>query len=107
MKTGRPEFQPTQTMRQWVVIAAAAATAHEEIALGLGISRGTLRRHFAQEFGVVACRRRMDIVCAMYAAATGGSVAAMKAYLARASTVSRRTPREFGAFRTRTRPRPG
>lgn len=55
---------------------------HEEIALGMGMSRVTLSKHFAAELSIGATSRRLDILQSMYAAARRGNVAAQRAYMA-------------------------
>lgn len=55
---------------------------HEEIAIALGISTPTLRKHFEVELSVVALQRRLEALTAMHKAALKGNVAAQKAYLA-------------------------
>ena len=75
------EFEPTAKQRREVAIAAGAGTSHEEMALGLGISRPTLEKHFAYELTTGAYRKRQDALNAMFKAAKKGNVAAQKAYL--------------------------
>jgi hypothetical protein len=53
---------------------------HEEIALGLGISRNTLEKHFARELSVGAYARKLETLDALHRAAKKGNVAAIKAY---------------------------
>lgn len=56
---------------------------HEEIALALGISRPTLRKHYQHELSIGASQCRQAVLQAMFKAATGkGSTAAAKVYLA-------------------------
>jgi hypothetical protein len=55
---------------------------HEEIAIGLGISRPTLEKHFAHELSQGAYAKRLEVFDAMHAAAVKGNVAAQKAYIA-------------------------
>lgn len=56
---------------------------HEEIALGIGIDRKTLAKHFEWELSTGAHQRRLEVIEAMHRAATDGkNVAAQKAYLA-------------------------
>lgn len=54
---------------------------HEEIALGLGISRKTLEKHFEHELSVGAYAKRLEVLDAMQRTARRGNVAAQKAYL--------------------------
>lgn len=84
-KRGRPEYKPTGAVRLKVSIAAGGGMPHEEIAIGLGISRNTLEKHFQHELSVGANERRLEVLEAMHKAATKrgkGNVAAQKAYLA-------------------------
>jgi hypothetical protein len=78
----RPSFQPTAATLERVATAAGAGMSHEEIALGLGVTRKTLAKHFRRELSMGACRKRIEIIDAMYRAAMRGNVAAQKAYLA-------------------------
>jgi len=54
----------------------------EQIAIGLGIDRKTLEKHFEAELSTVAYQRRLEVLDAMHEAAMKGNVAAQKAYLA-------------------------
>lgn len=81
-KSGRPAFKPTQVMRRKVAIAAGAGMPHEDIALGLGICRNTLEKHFQRELSEGAYSRRLEVLDAMHRAAVKGNVAAQKAYVA-------------------------
>lgn len=80
-KRGRPEYAPTKAQRDRVAIAAGGGMAHEEIALGLGISRTTLLKHFRLELSVGAYEKRLEVLQAMFKSAKGGNVAAQKAYV--------------------------
>jgi hypothetical protein len=55
---------------------------HEEIAMGLGIARNTLDKHFSEELSGGACKRRLEVLGAMFAAAKKGNVSAQRAYMA-------------------------
>lgn len=55
---------------------------HEEIALGLGIARNTLGKHFARELSTGAYEKRLEVLDAMHRCAKKGNVAAQKAYVA-------------------------
>lgn len=80
-KGGRPEWKPTQAEREQVEISAGGGMRHEEIALALGVSTPTLRKHLAQELAAGANKRRMDVVDAVYRAGLKGNAAAARAYL--------------------------
>ncbi len=88
---GRPSYKPTATVRRQVSIAAGAGMPHEHIALALGITTPTLRKHFERELSVVAYQRRMEALQGLHAAAKRGNVSAAKAYTA--------TPPEFEPLR--------
>ena len=79
----RPAFKPTPTQRRTVAIAAGyGALSHEEIAIGLGVSRSTLERHFQSELSIGAYACRIHILTAMFRAAMKGSASAQQAFLA-------------------------
>lgn len=78
----RPAFKPTPALRRRVSIAAAAGMSHQEIAIGLGIAKMTLEKHFVADLSIGANARRLEIVEALHKSAKGGSVAAAKAFLA-------------------------
>ena len=78
----RPPFEPTDDLKERVAIAAGAGMSHEQIALGLGISRPTLEKHFEVELSTGAYAKRLEVLAAMHGAAMKGNVAAQKAYLA-------------------------
>jgi hypothetical protein len=77
----RPPFKPTAAMKQTVAVAAGGGMSHEEIAIGLGISRPTLEKHFAFELSHGAYAKRLEVLQAMQRAAKKGNVAAQKAYM--------------------------
>lgn len=55
---------------------------HESIATALGITLPTLRKHYEKELSNGALLKRMDVLNALYSAATKkGSSSAAKAYL--------------------------
>jgi AcrR family transcriptional regulator len=57
---------------------------HADIAAGLGIARNTLEKHYAEELTEGAYARRLDVLEALFRAATGAkpNVTAAKAYMA-------------------------
>jgi hypothetical protein len=78
---GRPPFKPTAHQRATVAIAAGGGMALNEIAMGLGITRETLHKHFEIELSTGAHAKRLEVIRAMHAAAKRGNVAAAKAYM--------------------------
>ena len=54
---------------------------HEEIALGLGITRPTLEKHCQLELSTGAYQKRLEVLDAMFRTARRGNVAAQKAYM--------------------------
>lgn len=78
----RPEHKPSATTRRKVAIAAGAGMAHEEIAIGLGITRPTLSKHYSKELTQGAYGKRLEVLDAMHRMAKKGNVAAGKAYIA-------------------------
>lgn len=80
---GRPPFEPTDAMRAQVEIAAGAGMSHEEISIGLGISRPTLAKYFEAELSEGAYARRQKVLVALYEAALKGNVTAAREYLAK------------------------
>jgi hypothetical protein len=81
-KMGRPEHQPTAATRRRVSVCAGAGMSHEEIALGMGLARGTLEKHYEHELSIGAYQRRQEVIDALHKAALKGNVAAGKAYIA-------------------------
>lgn len=77
----RPTFKPTAAQRRQVAIAAGGGMSHEEIAIGMGISRNTLEKHFETELSTGAYAKRLEVLQAMHAAAKRGNMTAAKAYL--------------------------
>lgn len=95
-KRGRPEFEPTKAQRDKVAIAKGGGMSHDEIALGLGVSRNTLEKHFAVELKAGAYAKRLEVMSAQHRAAKGGNVAAQKAYLAQTPWLEPTAPQPQG-----------
>lgn len=72
----------TTALRHLVAVAAGAGMAFAEIALSLGIPRQTLNERYGTELSAGACRKRLEVLLAMHAAAKRGNVSAMKTYMA-------------------------
>jgi hypothetical protein len=73
--------KPTDALRKRVAIAAGGGMLHEDIALAIGVTPPTLRKHYANELSVGAHKRRMDVLEAAYDGAVAGKVAAQRLYL--------------------------
>lgn len=80
-KRGRPPFKPTAAMRRKVAAATAGGIPQESIALAIGCTAPTLRKHFANELTIGAAAQRVDAMDALFRKAKGGNVAACKAVL--------------------------
>jgi AraC-like DNA-binding protein len=79
----RPPYRPTTDEYRQVRCLKAAGWGERDIARLLGISRETLRKHFAEEleFGRLQCRA--EAIEAIYLAGrSAGNLAATKAWLA-------------------------
>jgi DNA-binding CsgD family transcriptional regulator len=81
-KGGRPEWLPTKAQRKQISVAAAGGMSHDEIAIALGIARGTLEKHCSVELNQGACKRKFEVLNAMHRTALKGNVSAQKAFLA-------------------------
>lgn len=80
--TSKP-FRPNAAQRRKVETLAADGLGEREIALVLGIARGTLRRHFARQLELGRLRVRAETLEALRAAAKAGSAAAIRILLQR------------------------
>ena len=83
MTRGRPSFLPTKAQRERASILSAARMSEADIALAFGISRPTLRKHFAKELTVGAAQRNAAMLEQLYRTGIEGNVSAQKAWLAR------------------------
>jgi len=83
MSRGRPQFQPTNEQRSQCAILAAARMSEENIAAALGVSRPTLRKHFADELTAGAAKCNAAVLEQLYRTAMDGNVAALRLWLAR------------------------
>lgn len=79
---GRPQFKPTPVQRRKVANAVACGMSEDAIALAIGISRPTLRKHFRVELDTGAAQRRMEAMDALLAKVRKGNVSAIRTYLA-------------------------
>lgn len=81
-KTGPAPFEPTQEQRERVEILMAGAMSEEEIAISIGLSRNSLRKHFAKELRGGRAKRRSEVLVAMFTSAKAGNVSAQKGFIA-------------------------
>lgn len=79
----RPEFEPSDEQRTIVALAAGGGMSHEEIALGIGVDRKTLEKHFVRELCEGAYVKRIEALVGLHAAAKKGNASAAREYLAR------------------------
>lgn len=77
----RPQHEPTGMTRIQVSIAAAAGMPHDQIALAIDVSRGTLEKHYKHELTAGACKRRMEVLQATHMSAMHGNVSAQRLLL--------------------------
>ena len=77
-KRGRPVFKVTQRLRHQVSIGAAAGLTECEVATVIGISRATLRVHFADELRSGRARALVQNLVRLDRAAARGSTSAAK-----------------------------
>lgn len=77
----RPEYKPTAAQRRQVAVLAAAKMSEEKIAAVLGISRPTLRKHFAEELTGGKAKRNAAVLMAIYKQALTGNVSAQRLWV--------------------------
>src|SRR5688572_17225399 len=79
----RPQYRPATDECRQVQFLKAAGWGERDLACLLGISRETLRRHFAEELEFGRLRCRAEAIEAIYLAGrSAGNLAATKAWLA-------------------------
>jgi AcrR family transcriptional regulator len=86
-------FKPTSQQREDVELLVLTGSSEEEIASALGITRPTLRKHFASELLHGRARKRRVVVRYLFAAARRGNVAAQKALLALSHSAPEQPPK--------------
>lgn len=69
-RTGRPPYEPTERDRQTVEIMVAAGIERPNIALCVGISEPTLRKHFRRELDTASVRANTRVAAALFKKAT-------------------------------------
>lgn len=78
-KGGRPQFQPTDKQRTEVQAMAAVGATEDEIALVIGITAKTLRKHFRECLDTAHLKANMAVARAMFRKATGNGPDAVNA----------------------------
>lgn len=66
---GRPEYKPTDDQRALVRRLRAEGSSIGEVAKVVGVSRNTLRKHFANEVAVTPAEQQLELVGAHHATA--------------------------------------
>lgn len=80
---GAPEFRATDRQRDRVAVLISVGTTVADIAVVIGISEPTLRKHFATEIANGAAHKRAEVIEALYRNAVKGNVTAQRDYLDR------------------------
>jgi len=80
-KGGRPPHDPTPEMRAQVEALAGFGIQREEIARYLGISKPTLRNHYAEELAVGVTKANVQVARALHSQAVNGDVRAATFWL--------------------------
>lgn len=97
-KGGRPPYFPTEKDREQTRLLAAMGLAHGEIALVIGVSAPTLRRHFRKELDTGKLEANAKVAAALYRAATDRAKPSVVAQIfwlkTQAGWVEPRAPRE-------------
>lgn len=78
----RQAFEPEIGDHVKVEILIAARWSEEDIAIAIGCSRPTLRRHFADNLRLGRLRRRAEVLVGLHDEAVGGKVGAVRQFLA-------------------------
>lgn len=79
---GRPRHEPTGRSRDRVRILVAAGMGTAEIAVALGISEPTVRRHYAAELATGGAEKRAELIERLYRTAMAGNTTALREMLA-------------------------
>lgn len=84
---GRPEYVPTDELREKVQVLRAQGMSKEAIAVALDISTETLTKHFSLELECAVAKKTADVMMARFRSAIGGSVPAQNKFLELAGAV--------------------
>jgi hypothetical protein len=79
---GRKKLKVTNELRERVAVLRAGGMDREEIADAIGCCEKTLRTYFLSELNKGKSAKRAEVVEKLFKMAIGGSVPAMKAFLA-------------------------
>ena len=77
-KVGRPAYEPTPEDRETVEQMRYFGETESVIAIALGITIPTLRKHFRDELDTGAAKQRRDVIGFLFAQARKGNVSAAK-----------------------------
>lgn len=80
-KMGRPAYVPTSDQREKVEILIAGGQSEDDIARVIGMSRMSLRAHFAGELATGRAKKRAEILMAQYRTALAGNASAQEKFL--------------------------
>jgi hypothetical protein len=93
---GRKKLKVTNELKEHVAVLRAGGMERDEIADAIGCCEKTLRTYFLPQLNEGRNAKRAEVIAKLYETAIGGSVPAMKAFLAlgvKADTIPR-IPRE-------------
>lgn len=96
-KPGRPEFEPTQRQRDDVKLWASDDWTEDRMAAQLGISRNTLRKHFAEEIQYGADKVRTMVLRDLQRSSAAGRTGASAKLLELTEKVRPPSPPKPGA----------
>lgn len=80
-RPGRPSFVPSLEQRERVEILVAGGQSEEDIARVIGVARGTLREHFADELSTGRAKKRAEVLVAQFRTAIAGNASAQEKFL--------------------------
>lgn len=72
----RPNHNPTEDTRRTVLICSASGVKHDSIARAVGVSQGTLRKHYRAELDSGAVTANAAVAESLYQLAIDGNVTA-------------------------------
>src|SRR5689334_16982280 len=93
----RPSFKATDEQKRIVKTMAGLGTPHEDIAVVIGITAKTLRKHFRQELTLGAIEANARVGQTLFTMATSGRDIAATIYWERTRTMRRGRDNETGS----------